>query len=229
MPASGTRLPTPSRVFAASRPRAEGSLRSIALYGYRGRSPERRKAPLSPGRCPPPYATDHEEAQAGPRRMPGEVARRSVGASQADVDRPEDQLLPAEAEPWPRSSLAELCEQGRSTLLAPLDPQGSPTDPRRLLQARRQARRLHSPSVDERTERYAQALRTAAQVLGSRAQLARFLGINDEQLGRWMAGVEIAPLWAFVQTLELIADGPYATQQGTSVAGVRDVSATRRA
>ena len=60
---------------------------------------------------------------------------------------------------------------------------------------------------------HADALRTAAQMLGSAAQLAIFLGVDDEQLERWMAGAEVIPLSALVQTLDLISDGSYAVQR----------------
>lgn len=60
---------------------------------------------------------------------------------------------------------------------------------------------------------HADALRTATQILGSAAQLALFLGVDDEQLERWMAGAEAIPLSALVQTLDLISDGSYAVQR----------------
>jgi hypothetical protein len=72
--------------------------------------------------------------------------------------------------------------------------------------------------VDERSERYAEALRTAIRVLGSRMRLAGFLGVREEQLARWLEGAESAPQWAFVQTLDLIADDAYSAQPPSSVA-----------
>lgn len=75
--------------------------------------------------------------------------------------------------------------------------------------------------MDQRSERYADALRAAAQLLGSQSRLAGFLGVPDEELARWMAGVEAAPLWAFVQTLDLIGDMPHAAKRTPGVQNER--------
>ena len=60
---------------------------------------------------------------------------------------------------------------------------------------------------------YCDALRRAAQVLGGPGKLARCLGVSHEQLERWLAGKEPAPLSVFLDTLDVIADGPYASEK----------------
>lgn len=60
-------------------------------------------------------------------------------------------------------------------------------------------------------------------------QLAGFLGVKEEQLARWLEGAESAPLWAFVQILDLIADGAYSAQPSSSVAAARKDSRAKRA
>jgi hypothetical protein len=67
--------------------------------------------------------------------------------------------------------------------------------------------------VEQRAERYADALRTAVQILGSTALVAAFLGVTEQQLDRWIAGVETPPFSVFVQTLELIGDTAYPAQR----------------
>ena len=62
----------------------------------------------------------------------------------------------------------------------------------------------------EQRERYSQTLWQAAAILGGEARLARFLGVSQEKLAGWLAGDELAPLDAFLNSLDLIADGPYA-------------------
>ena len=63
--------------------------------------------------------------------------------------------------------------------------------------------------MDQRT-RYAATLSRAQQTLGGRDRLARFLNVPPEKLDAWLKGDETAPLEAFLGSLDVIADGPYA-------------------
>jgi len=62
----------------------------------------------------------------------------------------------------------------------------------------------------EHRDRYAQALRDAARTLGSQERLAAVLKVPAEKLAAWLAGEEMPPLEAFLGSLDVIADGPYA-------------------
>jgi len=62
----------------------------------------------------------------------------------------------------------------------------------------------------EQRARYAQALRDAARTLGSPERLAAVLKVRSEQLAAWLSGEEMPPLEAFLGSLDIIADGPYA-------------------
>jgi hypothetical protein len=81
--------------------------------------------------------------------------------------------------------------------------------------------------MDQRRDRNAVVLRNAAQLLGGTARLARFLGVRDDQVERWMAGAEAAPLWVVVQTLELVADTRHAVQAPTVPGSPADQGAKR--
>lgn len=63
--------------------------------------------------------------------------------------------------------------------------------------------------MDQRT-RYSHTLWQAAAALGSQARLANFLGVSEDKLMRWLSGEELAPLDVFLNSLDLVADGPYA-------------------
>jgi hypothetical protein len=63
--------------------------------------------------------------------------------------------------------------------------------------------------MDQRT-RYTQALSQAEATLGGRARLATFLDVPVEKIAAWLSGEEIPPLEAFLGSLDVIADGPYA-------------------
>jgi hypothetical protein len=63
--------------------------------------------------------------------------------------------------------------------------------------------------MDQRT-RYAQALSQAEHTLGGRARLAAFLNVPAEKIAAWLSGEEIPPLEVFLDSLDVIADGPYA-------------------
>ena len=92
------------------------------------------------------------------------------------------------------------------------------------------ARRLLKGSLmDPRQERYAEALRQAAQALGGDVRLAGLLGVEGGQLQRWLERKDDVPLSAFLRALGVIADGPYARQRRVRVAAIRseDDTATR--
>jgi hypothetical protein len=76
--------------------------------------------------------------------------------------------------------------------------------------------------VDQLT-RYSHTLWQAAATLGGQARLAAFLGVPREKLTAWLAGEELAPLEVFLNSLDLIADGPYAaTERPIRVAVIRE-------
>jgi hypothetical protein len=66
--------------------------------------------------------------------------------------------------------------------------------------------------VDQRT-RYSHTLWQAAAALGSQSRLAHFLGVPEQKLTLWLSGQELAPLDVFLSSLDLVADGPYATRE----------------
>lgn len=66
--------------------------------------------------------------------------------------------------------------------------------------------------MDQRT-RYSRTLWHAAAALGGEGRLAAFLGVSEEKLARWLAGEELAPLDVFLNSLDLVADGPYAASE----------------
>lgn len=65
--------------------------------------------------------------------------------------------------------------------------------------------------MDQRN-RYADALQAAADTLGSAARLAAYLGVSPQTVQAWLAGREAPPLQAFLNALDVIADGPFAPQ-----------------
>jgi DNA-binding transcriptional regulator YiaG len=66
--------------------------------------------------------------------------------------------------------------------------------------------------MDQRS-RYADALRAAADTLGSTARLAFYLKVSPRTVQTWLAGQQAPPLEAFLNALDVIADGPFAPQQ----------------
>ena len=64
---------------------------------------------------------------------------------------------------------------------------------------------------------YAWTLGAAADTVG-RARLAARLQVSDVQLERWLAGVEQPPIEAFMDSLDLIADGPFVDARPPRVA-----------
>lgn len=83
--------------------------------------------------------------------------------------------------------------------------------------------------MDARQERYTEALRQAAQALGGEVRLAGLLGVDGDQLQRWLDQKDDVPLSAFLRALGVIADGPYARERRVRVAVIRgeDDVATR--
>jgi hypothetical protein len=66
--------------------------------------------------------------------------------------------------------------------------------------------------MDQRT-RYAVTLSRAEETLGGRDRLARFLNVPLAKLDAWLKGEEDAPLEAFLGSLDVIADGPFAGEE----------------
>jgi hypothetical protein len=60
--------------------------------------------------------------------------------------------------------------------------------------------------------RYANALREAASTLGGAGRLAAYLRVSPQTVQAWLAGREAPPLAAFLNALDVIADGPFAPQ-----------------
>lgn len=61
--------------------------------------------------------------------------------------------------------------------------------------------------------RYTETLSCAAATIGGTDQLARFLNVSQERLVRWLAGEEVPPNQVFLDALDVIADGPYASPE----------------
>ena len=66
--------------------------------------------------------------------------------------------------------------------------------------------------MDVRT-RYTETLACAAATIGGNDRLARFLNVSRERLIRWLAGEEAPPNEVFMDALDVIADGPYASPE----------------
>jgi hypothetical protein len=70
---------------------------------------------------------------------------------------------------------------------------------------------------------YTDTLRTAAEAVGGEEALATRLGVPEEDLHAWLAGSGQPPLAAFLDALDVIADGPYRRQRRrVRVAVLRD-------
>ena len=61
----------------------------------------------------------------------------------------------------------------------------------------------------EQRDRYARALCEAERTRGGRERLAAVLNVPLEKIAAWLSGDEVAPLEAFLRSLDVIADGPY--------------------
>ena len=64
--------------------------------------------------------------------------------------------------------------------------------------------------MDVRT-RYTETLACAAATIGGTERLAQFLNVSRQKLVRWLAGEERPPNQVFLDALDVIADGPYAS------------------
>ena len=61
--------------------------------------------------------------------------------------------------------------------------------------------------------RYTETLAFAAATIGGPQRLADFLNVPRARLVRWLAGEESPPNEVFMDALDVIADGPYATPE----------------
>ena len=66
--------------------------------------------------------------------------------------------------------------------------------------------------MDPRT-RYTETLACAAATIGGTARLAEFLNVPRSALVRWLAGEEAPPNQVFLDALDVIADGPFASPE----------------
>jgi len=60
---------------------------------------------------------------------------------------------------------------------------------------------------------YTETLACAAATIGGAARLAQFLKVPRGRLARWLAGEEPPPQEVFLDALDVIADGPYASPE----------------
>lgn len=61
--------------------------------------------------------------------------------------------------------------------------------------------------------RYTETLYCAAATIGGTTRLAEFLNVSPARLFRWLAGEEPLPDQVFLDALDVIADGPYASPE----------------
>lgn len=73
----------------------------------------------------------------------------------------------------------------------------------------------------DQQRRYRNALRHAVRTLGGTKPLCYLLSVAPEAMERWLSGIEAPPLEAFLGSLDVIADGPYARQRLVRVAVIR--------
>jgi hypothetical protein len=66
--------------------------------------------------------------------------------------------------------------------------------------------------MDVRT-RYTETLACAAATIGGADRLAQFLDVPRSRLLGWLAGEEAPPSQVFLDALDVIADGPYASPE----------------
>ena len=70
---------------------------------------------------------------------------------------------------------------------------------------------------------YADLMWEAELTLGGRARAAAFFHVPREKFAAWVAGDELPPLEIFLQSLDVIADGPYApVDRPIRVAAIRE-------
>lgn len=56
-------------------------------------------------------------------------------------------------------------------------------------------------------------LRLAAETIGGSDEFARAIGVTTDRLRAWMAGIEPLPLEVFLDALDVIAEGPFASSE----------------
>jgi hypothetical protein len=61
--------------------------------------------------------------------------------------------------------------------------------------------------------RYTETLSFAAATIGGPARLAQFLNVSRARVMCWLAGEEAPPHEVFLDALDVIADGPYASPE----------------
>jgi hypothetical protein len=61
--------------------------------------------------------------------------------------------------------------------------------------------------------RYTETLSFAAATIGGPGRLAQFLNVSRARVMRWLAGEEPPPDQVFLDALDVIADGPYASPE----------------
>ncbi len=71
---------------------------------------------------------------------------------------------------------------------------------------------MSGETVDVRN-RYTETLYCAAATIGGTDRLAKFLDVPRARLFRWLAGEEALPDQVFLDALDVIADGPYASPE----------------
>jgi hypothetical protein len=73
----------------------------------------------------------------------------------------------------------------------------------------------------EQKARHELVIREAAEALGGSQVLSRYLGVDRAEVERWLAGLDLAPLPAFMSALDVIADGPYVSRRPIRVAAIK--------
>jgi len=71
-----------------------------------------------------------------------------------------------------------------------------------------------------RSSNYTRTLQHASDTAGGHQALARALGVDPEELSRWIRGVDFPPFKVFLAALDIIANGPY----GIAPPGMRAAS-----
>jgi hypothetical protein len=61
--------------------------------------------------------------------------------------------------------------------------------------------------------RYPETLACAAATIGGPTRLAQFLNVSRSRVMSWLAGEETPPSQVFLDALDVIADGPYASPE----------------
>lgn len=75
--------------------------------------------------------------------------------------------------------------------------------------------------MDVRTT-YTETLACAAATIGGTDRFARYLNVSRRRLLGWLAGEEAPPNQVFLEALDVIADGPYASERRKTRVAVLD-------